>query len=184
MKKVYGYLLSATFILISCNQEQDPYVITKDRVGVLTNQIQVNQLDSIYAQDSIVKEVGASEFSRNSNKIKIYDRSGEQLLLLEPVQAFDSTSTIGFIRVMDLRFETENGLNIESTFGDIVENYTISRIVNTLSSVVVFIDGLNLYITIDKEELPSELRYNNEIQIQASQIPDDAKFKYFMIGWN
>lgn len=183
MKNVYIFSFCALFSFISCNKEENPYVITKERVGVLTKQIQVNQLDSLYSQDSIAREVDTGEFSSNSNKIKVYDNSGEQLLLLEPVQAFDSTSTIGFIRVMDPRFATENGLNIESTFGDIVENYTISRIVNTLNSVVVFIDDLNVYITIDKEELPSELRYNNNSQIQASQIPNDATFKYFMIGW-
>ena len=47
-----------------------------------------------------------------------------------------------------------------------------------------FIDDLNIYISIDKKELPAELRYDTETKIQAAQIPDDAKFKYFMISWD
>ena len=41
-----------------------------------------------------------------------------------------------------------------------------------------------LYITIDKQELPSELRYDTQSRILASQIPDNARFKYFMINWD
>lgn len=182
MKKII--LLPLIMLILACGDEKDPYLISKDRIGILTKDIKVNQLDSLYEQDSLVWDVNKGEFFRSSNEIHVYDKSGEYLLLLEPVQAFDSTSTIGYIQVMDPRFQTEEGLNLESTFGDILENYEISRIENTLSSAVVFIDDINAYISIDKSELPSELRYNNEIKIQPSQIPNDAEFKYFMIGWN
>jgi hypothetical protein len=43
---------------------------------------------------------------------------------------------------------------------------------------------MNVYVTIDKKELPAELRYDTQARIQASQIPDDAKIKYFMIDWD
>lgn len=176
-------ILTAAF-LVSCQDENDPYLIDQNRVGQLTRDVKVYELDSIYANDSLVRQVSQGEFFRNSNEIKVFDKSGKQLLLLEPVQTFDSTSTIGYIQVMDPRFETAKGLNTQSTFEDIMENYTISRIENTLSAAVIFIDELNAYLTIDKKELPAELRYDTETRIQASQIPDNAKIKYFMIGWD
>ncbi len=184
MKKAFILLFFAILGFSSCEQEQDPFLIDQNRVGLLQKDTRVNQLDSIYANDSLVRQVSQGEFYRNSNEIKVYDQDGKQLLLLEPVQAFDSTSTIGYIQVMDPRFKTAKGLNTSSTFKDIVENYTISRIENTLSSAVVFIDDINAYITISKKELPSELRYDTQTRIQASQIPNDAKIKYFMIGWD
>lgn len=184
MKKNILLLLFIAGFFLSCNRDEDPYLITPNRVGLLTKEVQVNELDSIYANDSIVRQVNQGEFFRNNNEIRIYDKSGNQLLLLEPVQAFDSTSTIGYIQIMDSRFETSKGLNTQSTFRDIVENYSISRIENTLSAAVIFIDEINAYLTIDKKELPAELRYDTETRIQASQIPDDAKIKYFMIGWD
>lgn len=181
MKKLIFPLLSV--LLISCEKEEDPFLITKDSVGHLTKDVQINELDSLYANDSLVRDVTESEYFSSSNEIRVYDNTGKQMLLLEPVQAFDSTSTVGYIQILDPRFETAKGLGTQSTFKDIVENYTISRIENTLSAAVIFIDDLNIYITIDKKELPPELRYDTETKIQASQIPDDAKFKYFMIGW-
>ncbi len=182
MKKIIIPLLA--IFLVACEKEEDPFLITQNSVGLLTKEVKVNELDSIYAHDSVVKEVTESEYFDTSNEIKVFDETGKQMLLLEPVQAFDSTSTVGYIQILDPRFQTAKGLGIESTFKDIVENYSISRIENTLSAAVIFIDDLNIYITIDKKELPAELRYDTETKIQAAQIPDDAKFKYFMIGWD
>ena len=85
---------------------------------------------------------------------------------------------------MDPRYETKEGVSISSTFKDIVKNYNISRIENTLNAAVVFLDDINVYLTIDKKELPSNLRYDTDTRIRASQIPDEAKIKYFMIYWN
>lgn len=183
-KGLFILLLITTSFLLSCEKEQDPYLISSTSVGRLTSDIKINQLDSIFAEDSIVKQVSNSELYRKSNEIEVYDKQGNKLLLMEPVQAFDSTSTVGFIQVLDPRYKTAKGLGTESTFKDIVENYNISRIENTLSAAVVFIDELNIYVTIDKKQLPVELRYDTQTRIQASQIPDDAKIKYFMVDWD
>ncbi len=184
MKKILPSLIVALILLASCGKDQDPFLIDQTRVGLITQQTQIRELDSLFAGDSIVRAVNPGQFSGNRNEIQIFDSQGNRLLLVEPVQAFDSTSTIGFIQVMDARYTTSKGLGPESTFKDIVENYSISRIENTLRAAVVFIDELNLYITIDKQELPSELRYDTQSRILASQIPDNARFKYFMINWD
>lgn len=184
MKKSLLALLIFSSIITSCQKEQDPYLISANRVGLLTKDVQIRHLDSVFEGDSIVNQLNEGELYKNSNEIEVYDSRGKKMLLLEPVQAFDSTSTIGFIRVLDPRYKTAKGLNIESTFNDIVENYNISRIENTLSAAVVFIDDLNIYVTIDKKQLPAELRYDTQARIQASQIPDNARIKYFMIDWD
>ncbi len=183
-KSLLLLLFITTGLLVSCEKEQDPFLITASSVGNLTRDVKINQLDSIFAEDSIVKQVSNSELYRKSNEIEVYDTQGSKLLLIEPVQAFDSTSTVGFVQVLDPRYKTAKGLGKESTFKDIVENYNISRIENTLSAAVIFIDELNVYVTIDKKQLPVELRYDTQSRIQASQIPDDAKIKYFMIDWD
>lgn len=184
MRKSLLLLLLTASIFISCQQEQDPFLITATSIGKLTKDVQIKQLDSVFSQDSIVKQVNEGELYKRNNEIEVYDKDGKKLLLLEPVQAFDSTSTVGFIQVLDPRFKTAKGLNTESTFKEIVENYNVSRIENTLSAAVIFIDDLNIYVTIDKKQLPAELRYDTQAHIQASQIPDDAKIKYFMIDWD
>jgi hypothetical protein len=170
-------------MLVACGRDGDPYLIDANRVGPLTREIKINQLDSIFPNDSIVRNTTGNRFLNATNDIQVYDRDGSPLLILEPVQQFDSTSTVGYIQVLDPRFETIKGLNTESTFGEVVKNYSISRIENTLNSAVVFIDELNMYLTIDKKELPSSLRFDTDTRINASQIPDEAKIKYFMISW-
>lgn len=184
MRKNILVLLVLFLLVVSCQKEQDPFLISANKIGHLTKDIQINQLDSIFAKDSVVNQLQEGELYKNSNEIEVYDQKGRKMLILEPVQAFDSTSTIGFIRVLDPRFKTAKGLNTESTFKEIVKNYNISRIENTLSAAVVFIDDLNIYITIDKKHLPAELRYDTQARIHATQIPDDARIKYFMIGWD
>lgn len=105
------------------------------------------------------------------------------MLMLAPVQSFDSTSTIGNIRIIDKRFKTETGLGVSSTFKDILSNYDISRIENTLDAAVVFIDKINAYVTIDKKNLSEKFQNNTSTSIEISDIPETAPIKYFWIGW-
>ncbi|APG61231.1 hypothetical protein [Christiangramia salexigens] len=178
-------VLGLSIGLTSCsNENENPFLITSSQVGVLKKDVKINQLDSIFKGDSIVRQTSGPEQLRSTDEIKIYDKQGQALMNLEPLQEFDSTSTIGYIRIIDPRFETKQGLSVKSTFKDIVENYNISRIENTINAAVVFIDEINAYITIDKTQLPTSLRYDTDGKIMASQIPDDAKIKYFMIYWN
>lgn len=182
MRKIALFTLTALF-LTACGQDSDPHLIQNNRVGALNREAQINQLDSIFENDSLVRKTSGERLLNAVTEIEVYDKDGTPLLILEPVQQFDSTSTVGYIQILDSRYETAKGLNVESTFGDVVEKYTISRIENTLNSAVVFIDELNLYLTIDKKELPSNLRYDTDTRITASQIPDDAKIKYLMVSW-
>ncbi len=172
-------------VMISCaTDEENPFLITANRVGALNKEVKINQLDSIFKEDSIVRQTSGPESLRSTDEIKIYDKDGTALLSLEPLQEFDSTSTVGYIRILDSRYETKQGLTIKSTFKEVMENYNISRIENTINSAVVFLDEINAYITIEKTQLPSSLRYDTDSKIMASQIPDNARIKYFMIYWN
>ncbi|MDR6302029.1 hypothetical protein [Mesonia maritima] len=184
MKKVVLSLFSLSLLIASCSSEEktDPFAITNTNVGLLTKEVQVRKLDSVFVNDSIVKTSGQEGFNAGS-EIYIFDKKGKEMLLLDPVQSFDSTSTIANIQVKDPRFKTAKGLNSESTFKDITQNYKISRIENTLRTAVIFIDEINAYVTIDKENISGDARYNTDVKIEPSQIPDDAKIKHFWIGW-
>lgn len=183
MKKLF-FIFLFTGLFISCQNEtkKDPFLLSADHVGFLTKKIQVRQLDSVFANDSIVKEQGDGPFN-NDTQILVYDKKGNELLVLDPVQNFDSTSTIANIEIRDERFKTDKGLSKASTFKDIQKNYKISRIENTLRTAVIFIDAINVYVSIDKKELSGDAVYNTDVKIEPTQIPDDAKIKHFWIGW-
>ena len=181
------FLLSIILISVlfsSCKKEQNPFEIGKQHVGLLTDSTQVKELKNIYVNDSIVKFISGDEFTGNINNIEIFEKGGEKLLTLTPKQALDSTSTIGSVRILDDRFKTNKNISVISTFKDINSNYKISRISNLINSIVIAVDEINSNFTIDKKELPANLRFDMNLKFEPTHIPDDAKVKYFFVNWN
>ncbi len=182
--RIFIVLLTSALIL-SCQKEekQDPFEISNNRIGLLTHEIKINQLDSVFASDSIVTISGEKSLS-SSNEIEIYEKGGAKLLVLEAKNESDPTSTIENIQIIDARYKTHTGLSSESIFKEVKDHYTISKINNTLSTAVIFVDSIQAYFTIDKKELPREFQYTTDIKIKASDIPDSSKIKHFWINWD
>ncbi|MEW7291082.1 hypothetical protein [Aquimarina sp. 2304DJ70-9] len=186
MKTRIFLVLLTSILIISCQKEekQDPFEISNNRIGLLTNEIKINQLDSIFASDSIAKTVLGESSLSGSNEIEIYEKGGAKLLVLEAKNESDPTSTIENIQIIDPRYKTRAGLSSESIFKEVKDHYAISKINNTLSTAVIFVDSIQAYFTIDKKELPREFQYTTDIKIKASDIPDSAKIKHFWINWD
>ncbi|MGV6832092.1 MAG: hypothetical protein ACWA5P_11105 [bacterium] len=177
-----------TFIVViamvyACSKPNNPFLINPHSVGLLTDSTQVKDLANIYINDSIVNYVGGDEFTGAIDDIDIYAITGEHLLTLSPEEALDSTSVIKTITIKDERFITTKGINMNSTFGDIQSNYKISNIQNTLKNVLVSVNEINAFFTIDKDQLPANLRYDMSLKIEAVQIPESAKIKSFNLYW-
>ena len=167
----------------SCNNETDPFLVSKQQVGFLTDSTEVKDLKTVFLNDSITRYIGGDEFTGNINDIEVYEKGGAPLLILTPKEALDSTATIKSVKVVDERYKTAKGLNSKSTFKMIRDNYKISSIQNTIRSIVVSVNDINAYFVIDKSELPPNMRYDMNLKIDAIQIPDDAKIKDFYIQW-
>lgn len=181
MAKKSQLILIAFFILFySCVPKDATFLITEDAVGLLTKGTSAKTLESLFANDSVVKDTTDFKIGNGINSIWVYEKGGKPLLKFTPNT--DSLETINHVQVLDHRYLTENGIGLTSTFKDIQKHYEIKKIATTLKSVVIFPKGSNLYFTIDKQELPANLRFVNK-EIEAVQIPDEAKIKYLMIGW-
>lgn len=185
MNKSLITVLLITLTIVGCNTEkkQDPFQIGKQHIGLLTDSTQVKDLDLAFPSDSIVKNIKGDEFTGNSNDIEIYDTSGKQLLTLTPAQSLDSTALIKNIHIKDSRYKTDKNISTLSTFADIKNNYKISGISTLINSIVISVNEINASFTIDKKELPANLQFNMNLKIEAVQIPDNAKIKYFMVYW-
>jgi len=183
MKYNFLTLILSLIVLTSCEKEINPFLITKHNIGYLTDSTQVKNLESVFANDSIVKYVSGDEFTGDTNDIQIYEKGGSQLLTLSPSQSLDSTTTIRTVEVIDARFSTIKGLSPNSTFKDINTNYKISNIQNSLRSIIVSVDEINAYFTIDKSELPANMRFDMNLKIEAIQIPEEAKINNFYLYW-
>ncbi len=182
MKKIYFILLLLPLLIVACKDEvANPFAVAKHQVGLLNDSTQVKDLKIIFANDSIKTFKEDDSFVGGINTIDIYDKSGNQLLSISPTEALDSTATISSINIIDPRFKTEKNISISSTFKDINDNYKISKISNLINSVVVNVDELDATFTIDKKELPANMRFDMSLKIDPIQIPDDAKVKFFMM---
>ena len=53
-----------------------------------------------------------------------------------------------------------------------------------MNNILILVKESEVYFTISKEELPSSLRYASSVNIEAVQIPDSARIKYMMLGWD
>ena len=178
------YITIVSLLMTSCGKNQDPFLIQKKNIGNLTDSTQVKDLKMIFEQDSVVNYKGADEFTVNINDINIFDKDGKALLTLSPKKTADSTTTVTSVRILDARYKTEKGISTASTFKDIEKAYTISKIDNLINAIVVSVKEIDASFTIDKKELPSNLRFDRSMSIEASQIPDHAKVKYFFVHWN
>ncbi|WP_025742708.1 hypothetical protein [Aquimarina pacifica] len=186
MIKRISIILFVLISIYSCNKEvkQDPFEIGINEVGLLTHETRVRDLDSIFANDSIVKRIGEEQLISASNEIEIYEKGGAKLLVLEAHEESDPSSTIENIQIIDPRYKTASGLSSTSVFKDIKEYYTISKINNTLSTAVIFVDSIQAYFTISKKELPAKFQTSTDAKITDTDIPDSAKIKHFWIHWD
>lgn len=183
MYKTIFYLVVAAVLIVGCNKEPDPFLIGKQNVGLLTDSTQLKDLDLVFPNDSI-GALKDDEFLITSDDIEIYEKGGNLLLILEASQLLDSTAVIKSVQIMDSRYKTNKNISILSTFKDINDNYKISRISNLINSIVVFVDDINASFTIDKKELPANLRFDMSLTIEKIQIPDKARIKYFFVYWD
>lgn len=183
MKKLLIITCLFALCFTSCKKENDPYLIQKNAVGLLTNMTKVHEINSLFPEDSIVNYSGNSTFNIPMNTVEISEKDGNLLLILTPKTKSDSTATISNVRIVDSRYKTEKGISNMSTFKDLQDAYKISKIDNLINSIVLSVNEINAQFAIDKKELPSNLQHDMNLKIEASQIPDNAKIKYFFVNW-
>jgi len=181
-KNLFLYL-TLSLLIWSCAKERDTtFLITQDQVGKLERGSLARDVELIFATDSIAKDTAILNFANRAKRIKVFEKGGELLLTLTP--SSDSIPIIENVRIEDARFLTEKGVGILSTFKDIKEKHKIKKIITSMNNVLVLLKDSDVYFTISKEQLPANLRYAASVDIEAVQIPDEAKIKYMMVGWD
>jgi hypothetical protein len=184
MKNLLFPFFAVTLFLTACNTSADPFLITKHSVGKLNDSTKVKDLRRVFEADSLSQPIGGDEFTGNINIIKVYEKETRKLLLeLTPKEALDSLSTIQTVRIIDNRYKTKKSLDKLCDFSCLSANYNVSGVQNTLRNLIISVDEINAFFTIDKIELPENLRYDISKKIEVISIPPTAKIKDFFIQW-
>lgn len=183
MKKTIFTVFTAGLLFVACSKSTDPFLITSTQVGNLTKEIKVKQLDSLFVQDSIVKIIAKDNPMSTNDQIEVYEKGGDKLMLLSVKKNNDPESKISNVQIFDERYKTDKGIHLNSTFKEITEKYEVSSIANTMRSLVISLKDTDVYIIIDKEVLPVDLKNQFGAKVEASDIPENTKVKFLMLGW-
>lgn len=187
IKKNLLSIIVVMFLLftIRCTNNSK-FKIAKGKVGNITMKTTIQELNTIFKNDSIVKNLSegaqGNNYFQEDDEYFIFEKGGKLLLTILPNEQLDSTSTIKSIEIHDERFKTVTGLNINSSFSEINVNNSINKIERTFSSAMLFLDELNTTITIDNDELG--LKEFSSQKVTKEQIPDLAKMKTFIVWFN
>lgn len=175
-------MLLLALLIINCSPEKtNPFLVAKHRIGFLNDSTQIKDLKTIFINDSIVKYNEDDSFIGNINNIEVFEKNGNPLLVISPTEALDSTATIASVRLIDSRYATVKNISNLSTFKDIKDAYKISKISNLISSIVISVNDIDATFSIDKKELPANMRFDLDMKIDPIQIPDDTKIKFFIV---
>lgn len=177
------YLCLGLFVALlsyQCETVDERFLVGTDHVGPLAKNSSMEQLETLFSQDSVVRDSVQSILGGALTKVSVFEKGGSPLLKFRP--SADSVQTVAHVQILDPRYLTDKGVGLHSTFKQIRDNYEIKKVVTSLGNVVVFLKDSPVYFTIDKNELPDNLRYTNK-PVEAVQIPDDAQLKFMMVGW-
>lgn len=85
--------------------------------------------------------------------------------------------------VLNPLFHTAQDITTVSTFGDIKQAYSITRIEPDMKDVVVVVDDLRASFSIPKSKLPATWWDEKTKTVNSSQIPSSAPIRTFILRW-
>ncbi|MFD1063935.1 hypothetical protein ACFQ1Q_11820 [Winogradskyella litorisediminis] len=173
------------FLLINCDaskkEDSKLFEVNSQNVGLVTDSTLVKDLKFIFKNDSIVNYKEDDSFIGGLNAIEIFEKNGNHLLSIYPTDALDSMAKIDYIKLLDSRYKTAEGISNNSYYIDIKNAYKISEIKNELNALYLEVDAIKSSFIIDKKKLKK--RFNFGVKIDSTQISDstqvDVFIKYF-----
>lgn len=190
MKKIYklAVVLFVSIFLAKCSKE-NKFLIEKNRVGVVSNEHTIADIEELYKKDSVVVRLSEGDlggedtkYIQDDDQYLVYSKEGKHLLTIVPKIQHDSTSLIRYVEVMDAQFKTGKDLSLKTPFKEINLNYIINKVETSLSSATLYIDELNATISMRKKDIGvSEF---SQQKVVLEQIPDLAKINHFTIWFD
>jgi hypothetical protein len=178
MKRLYFHAILA-LVFSACND--NAMIIDDKSVGPLMETTRVFELAKLFPGDSLAGR--RIEGDSLIGEVELYDSEGKIRMIIFPKDETDPKSELSYARIIDPKFTTKNGIGAGSTFGALKNKHEVDGLDNAINAVVVSFKDTPWYVTIDKKELPENIRYDFASKIELAQIPDEAKIKYFFYTW-
>lgn len=179
-------LLFFALLTISCAYmpvDNLDFLVTENSVGIFKNGMTVEGVLNIVPKAQIKKVVDKDGYENSYDDYLYFDKSKIHLLTLTTTLQDNSQSKINRILILDKRFKTHKKIGLGSTYSELKKNYKITDIGSDLEHIVVTVEELNAWFTINKNQLLDNWWDENKKQIDSSKIPDAATFDTFVIWW-
>lgn len=187
------FLSSLLLCMISChsgknetNQDtffHDNFLITADQVGPVHKGMSIDDLYDIFPENQIKKIKTKSELTAEAtDNFYIYSADGKLLLIASPTHENDVRSAINRIIVKDKQFETEKGISLISTIGEIKEAYPNYNFLPSVNEIILFVPEINGNFEISPRNLKNNV-WNDSTGIVAENIPADTHVTTLAIFW-
>lgn len=174
--------------LTSCSNK-DAFTVEKNRVGVISSETKMMEIEGLFAKDSVVKRLSEGvlgyqgKYTQEDDFYLIYSKKGKHLLTITPKEPLDSLSTIRLVEIHDSKYATKKGgVGLNSKFEEINMAMNISKLEATFTKVVLYLDELNATMTLDKTDLGIKTIQTNDVQLE--QIPNLVKPKSFIVWFD
>lgn len=181
-------ILALSITMLSCSNK-DEFTVEKNRVGVITSETKVMEIESLFENDSVVKRLSEGilgyqgRYAQEDDFYLIYSKEGKHLLTLTPKEPLDSLSTMRTVDIHDPIYVTKQGaVGLNSKFEEINLAMNVSKIESTFTKVVLYLDQMNATMTLDKLDLGINTIQTNDVQLE--QIPNLVKPKTFVVWFD
>ena len=185
MQSIYFFFLIVLTVSCSNNKSDNKeFLVTENSVGIFIKGMTVKDFLELVPTDQIKKDVDIDDYGNSYDDYKYYDTNQKHLLTLTPKNQDDDNSKIHRVLIIDKSYKTKDSIGLSSTYADLKNHYEITDISPDLEHIVLQVDELNAWFSINKSQLLENWWNDNKKKIEASKIPDSATFDSFVIWWN
>ncbi len=159
--------------------------ITADSIGVITASTTIAEVLHTLPLTQIVKKTGTGEFADDTyDDYEILTRNNQHLFTLTPKSSGDVRQKIERVVIKSPFFTTAKGISCQSTYQDISNAYTITKIVPDIDHIILVVDEINAHFSIAKSALRQGWWDNTCKTVNRNKIPADAEIDSFILWWN
>ncbi len=158
--------------------------ITANGIGVLRKGMTIAEALHNIPWAQIKKKKGVGEFAEDVyDDYEIYTRYGKHLLTLTPKFSGSMDQAIDRVKVVSPFFKTAKGININSSYQDIKNAYTINKIEPTRTHIVLTVDEIHAQFSIPKTGLQKGWWNKTTHRVDINKIPANARIDSFILWW-
>ncbi len=171
-------LVVLSVVLAQCNSA-DKTLIAKNKVGEITKATKFNNIEEIFAKDSIVS---LPEGSDEPTSYKIFKEGKLAMIVNKLIDNDTLINQIENVQVFDAAYTTDRKISTNSTYKDVADQYTINKVEPTFTSAILFVDEINATIALNKKDL--NIDEFDMRKIDKDQIPDRTAVKTITIWFD